>query len=62
MHIFAITLQSNTAIMLMFGSTFLQGQVQANSRKLLGFNEVLDYDYAGPNPRHKKGGGGSKSP
>ncbi|KAG8381120.1 hypothetical protein BUALT_Bualt06G0089400 [Buddleja alternifolia] len=33
----------------------------AKSRKLMGFNAVLDYDYAGPNPKHdprgRKGGG-----
>ncbi|KAI3471232.1 hypothetical protein Pfo_027895 [Paulownia fortunei] len=43
-----------------------KGGIQANSRKLLEFNAVLDYDYAGPNPKHdprgKKGGGGSKNP
>ncbi|KAL8534582.1 hypothetical protein ACS0TY_010557 [Phlomoides rotata] len=37
-----------------------------NSRKLMGFNAVLDYDYAGPNPKHEqprgKKGGGTKTP
>lgn len=36
--------------------------MQVNSRKLLALDAVLDYDYAGPNPKHdprgKKGGGG----
>lgn len=40
---------------------FLQGSVQAGTRKLLGLDVVLDYDYAGPNPRHeprgRRGGG-----
>ncbi|KZV56715.1 hypothetical protein F511_07637 [Dorcoceras hygrometricum] len=40
--------------------------IQENSRKLMRFQNMLDYDYAGPNPKHaskgKKGGGGSKIP
>lgn len=44
----------------------LQAGVEANSRKLLELNAVLDYDYAGPNPKHeprgKKGGGGTRNP
>ncbi|XP_051142549.1 uncharacterized protein LOC127259331 [Andrographis paniculata] len=39
-----------------------EGGVQAYSRKLLGFDAVLDYDYAGANPKHnpkgRRGGGG----
>ncbi|XP_022844503.1 uncharacterized protein LOC111367714 [Olea europaea var. sylvestris] len=39
-----------------------KGEMQVNSRKLLALDAVLDYDYAGPNPKHdprgKKGGGG----
>ncbi|KAH6770963.1 hypothetical protein C2S52_015766 [Perilla frutescens var. hirtella] len=38
-------------------------KVHAKSRKLMELNVVLDYDYAGPNPKHeprgKKGGGGA---
>ncbi|EYU25249.1 hypothetical protein MIMGU_mgv1a016716mg [Erythranthe guttata] len=45
------------------------GEVRAKTRKLMGFVQVLDYDYAGPNPKHDPrgkrgggGGGGSKNP
>ncbi|KAL0304428.1 UNVERIFIED_CONTAM: hypothetical protein Sradi_6310900 [Sesamum radiatum] len=42
------------------------GVIRANSRKLLGLDAVLDYDYAGPNPKHdprgRRGGGGSRNP
>ncbi|XP_073148579.1 uncharacterized protein [Henckelia pumila] len=40
-------------------------EVRKNSRKLLSFDGVMDYDDPGPNPRHgKKGGngGGAKNP
>ncbi|KAL9163093.1 hypothetical protein ABFS82_06G019300 [Erythranthe guttata] len=46
-----------------------EGEVRAKTRKLMGFVQVLDYDYAGPNPKHDPrgkrgggGGGGSKNP
>ncbi|KAL1550676.1 hypothetical protein AAHA92_18609 [Salvia divinorum] len=50
-------------------NTFLsphKAGVHAHSRKLLEFDVVLDYDKAGPNPKHeprgKKGGGGARNP
>ncbi|KAA8540059.1 hypothetical protein F0562_026751 [Nyssa sinensis] len=42
--------------------------VPVNSRKLLVFHEVLDYDYAGSNPKHDPrkgkpvGGGNGRNP
>ncbi|KAL3524426.1 hypothetical protein ACH5RR_017260 [Cinchona calisaya] len=38
-----------------------------NNRKVMVVDAVLDYDYAGPNPKHdqrgkKSGGGGNKNP
>lgn len=46
--------------------SFLQGRVQASSRKFLGLDVMLDYDYAGANPKHdprgKRGGGGGNHP
>ncbi|KAL2339594.1 hypothetical protein Fmac_007534 [Flemingia macrophylla] len=31
-----------------------KGDIKVNSRKLFSHNFVLDYDEAGPNPRHTK--------
>ncbi|KAL7147325.1 hypothetical protein ABFS83_06G099800 [Erythranthe nasuta] len=48
--------------------SFHKVRSETHSRKLMGFEALLDYDYAGPNPKHdprgKKGGGGggSKNP
>ncbi|PIN27107.1 hypothetical protein CDL12_00132 [Handroanthus impetiginosus] len=39
-----------------------KGRIGSNSRKLMGLDSMLDYDYAGPNPKHdprgRRGGGG----
>ncbi|CAK8567614.1 unnamed protein product [Lathyrus sativus] len=41
---------------------FYKDGIKTNSRKLLSHDFVLDYDEAGPNPKHSKKPGNGKGP